>query len=78
MCIALMADVENNFIFGKIKHIVKGDGQFHHSEVGREMTAVFHNISDYIFAELFAKGIELPDIHRLQLLSRYIFNHYFP
>ena len=35
-----MTDVKNYLINGRIKHLVKRNGEFHCAEIGRKMTAV--------------------------------------
>ena len=43
MRVALMADVENDFIIRRAEMSVQGDGCFRHSEIGSEMSAVGGN-----------------------------------
>ena len=59
MGITLMPDVVNDFILRKIKHIMKRDGKFHHTEVGRKMPAVFHNGFNYFISQLVAQRRKL-------------------
>ena len=36
-----MSNVPNNFVFGRIKHVMQGDGQFDHAQARAEMAAGF-------------------------------------
>ena len=40
MDVALMGDVEDKFIGGRIEYAVKGDGQFHHAKIRSDVTTI--------------------------------------
>ena len=49
--IALMADVEEEFVRGRIEGAVQGDGKFDHTEVGPEVSAGLGDRADEFLAD---------------------------
>ena len=59
MNIALMTDIKNDFIFGKIKSAMKSNCQFDNAKIGCQMTSVFCNCIDQCFTDFGTKHIHL-------------------
>ena len=68
MHIALMADVENQFILRRMKDTVNRQGQLHHTQVGRQMAAVPGHGADQLFPDFLRQGIQFLQRQRLQVL----------
>ena len=51
MHVALVADVEEEFVPGRIEGAVQGDGQFDHTEVGPEVPAGLGDRADEFLAD---------------------------
>ena len=57
--IALVADVEEELVLGRIKGTVQGDGQFDHAEVGPEVAAGLGNRADELLADFLGEEGEI-------------------
>ena len=60
--VGLVADIEHEFVFGRIEHIVEGHGGFHETEVRADVAAVLaHTVQDGIagFGGHHLKGFEI-------------------
>ena len=57
--VALVADVEEEFVLGGMEGAVEGDGQFDHAEVGSEMAAGFGDGADEFIADFLGEEREV-------------------
>ena len=51
-CAAVVADIENEFVLGRVKHPVHRDGQFDHPKVGTQMASGVGQRLDQFLADL--------------------------
>ena len=59
MRIALVADVPNNFICGRMKNFMECHGKFHHAQIGIQMPAVFGKRGNELFSYFPAQAFKL-------------------
>jgi len=59
--VGLVAHVEDKMIFRRVEDVVHGKGQFHHAEVGAQMSTVFAQDGDQLLANFFRELFELFD-----------------
>jgi hypothetical protein len=66
--IRLMADIPNDQVLWGIKYVVQSQGQFHRSQIRRQMTAVAGNSTDNFISDLFSQLVKFFDGQRLEIL----------
>ena len=57
--IALVRNVEDNLVLGRLEHVVHGDGGFHHAQVRSAVTAVAAHLTDEQRAHFGRQGLHL-------------------
>ena len=57
--VALVRDVEDEAVSGRVEDVVHGDGQLDHAEVRPDVTAGFGDAGDKALADLFGKSFQL-------------------
>jgi hypothetical protein len=66
--IRLMADIPNDQVLWGIKYVVQSQGQFHRSQIRRQMTAVAGNSTDNFISDLLSQLVKFFDGQRLEIL----------
>ena len=69
MYVALVPDVPDDMILGRIKHAVQGDGQLDYAQIGRQVSAVFIDTLDRKITDLSVQAKQLPIVQSLELLG---------
>ena len=63
--IGLVAHIPDNLVFGSVKHVMEGNGQFHHPETGRQVPAMLSHLANDGLTNLGRQVIKL--LHRTML-----------
>src|SRR5215472_2137294 len=61
MDVALVADIPNEFVFGRAENKMQRDGQLHHSKVWAQVPAVFRQPRNHLLPQLFSQFQQLLD-----------------
>ena len=63
MGIALVADIEDQFVFGEVETMMQGDDGFNRAKVRGKMPAINGSLLDDLFSKCLAKALHLLIIH---------------
>ena len=69
MDVALVADVEDEFVLGGIEHAMQRDGEFDDTEIWAEVTAGFGEAVDEVMTHFFREQRELLRAESLYILG---------
>ncbi len=69
--VALVADIEDKAVAGRVEHVMHGDSQFHHAEIGADMAAGFGNADDQPLADFFRQPLQFHHAEPLYIRRRF-------
>ena len=71
--VGLMPDVEYDFVFGAVEHIMEADYQFHCAQAGCQMAGIDRTAFDYVGTQFRAQLLQLSEVEATEICRRIYF-----